>query len=107
MNNIIAFREIEEDKGYVFENVLVNMIFVTTPDNGLFKSFFELAIFYNILKISLPAFLKENWNDRDLALAITYSAKMVVNTKMAERVSAKNFIEHDSYDLPHIAFMIS
>ena len=83
------------------------MVFVDPLHEGLFKSFFKLAMFYNTLKISVPAFLKENWSDEDLALAITYSAKMVVNTKMAERVSAKNFIEHDSYDLPHIAFMIS
>lgn len=101
------FRVIESERSYIFENVLVNMIFVTPPHEGLFKSFFNLAMFYNILKISLPAFLEEEWNDRDLAKAITYSAKMVVNTKMTEKVSERDFIEHDSFDLPHIAFMIS
>lgn len=105
--NLEIFRGIEADRGYIFENVLVNMVFVIPPHEGVFKSFFELAMFYNILKISLPAFLKENWSDEDLALAITYSAKMVVNTKMTERVSEKDFVEHDSFDLPHIAFMIS
>ena len=107
LRNLEVFRKIEADRGYIFENVLVNMVFVDPPHEGVFKSFFELAMFYNTLKISLPAFLKEIWSDEDLALAITYSAKMTVNTKMAERVSVRDFIEHDSFDLPHIAFMIS
>ncbi|MDE6724967.1 MAG: flagellin lysine-N-methylase [Ruminiclostridium sp.] len=105
--NLEVFRRIETDRGYIFENVLVNMIFAARPDEGIFKSFFELAIFYNILKISLHAFLNEDWNDGDLALAITYSAKMVVNTHLAIKVSEKDFESHNAFDLPHVAFLIS
>lgn len=105
--NLGIFRSIEAERSYIFENVLVNMAFVTPPNRGVFNSFFELAMFYNILKISLPAFLKEDWSDTDLAKAISYSAKMVVNPKITEKVSKKDFVEHDSFDLPHIAFMIS
>ena len=105
--NLEIFHNIEADKGYVFENAFVNLAFVTPPHKGIFKSFFELAMFYNVLKISIPALLKENWSDQDLALAITYSAKMVINTQLVGQVSATYFLEHDSFDLPHIAFMIS
>lgn len=105
--NLDTFRKIEADRGYIFENVLVNLAFIAPPNKGLFKSFFELAIFYSILKISLPAFLNEGWNDTDLALAITNVAKMVLNTKLTEKVSEKDFVEHDSFDLPHIAFLIN
>ena len=107
LRSIGIFRGIEADRGYIFENILVNLIFVTAPHRGLFKSFFELAMFYNILKISLPPFINEDWNDTDLAVAISKSAKMVVNAKMPEMVSQKNLEEHNSFDLPHIAFLIN
>ena len=105
--NLKTIRSIEDNRGYILENIFVNMIFVSPPHMGVFKSFFKLAIFYNILKICLPAFLKEDWNDKGLALAISYSAKMVDNTKMAEMISKRDLEKHESFDLPHIAFLIS
>ena len=107
LRSIGIFRGIEADRGYIFENILVNLIFVAPPHKGLFNSFFELAIFYNILKISLPSFLNEDWNDTDLAVAVSKSAKMVVNARMPEMVSRKDLEDHNSFDLPHIAFLIN
>lgn len=105
--NLGVFRGIESERPYILENILVNQAFLTPPDSGLFKCFFSLAVFYNILKISLPAFLEDTRDDRELALAVTRSAKMVINTGMAEKVSEKDFEEHGAFDLPHAVFLIS
>lgn len=105
--NVGIFRGIESDRPYILENVFVNLAFTQTPDNGIFKNFFVLAMFYNILKISIPAFLEENWTDKDLAMAITGSAKMIINSHIVEDGLFHTFIDTDSFDLPHAAFLIS
>lgn len=105
--NVAVFRKIEEERPYILENLLLNQAFITTPKNGIFKNYFALIVFYNTLKISVPAFLKEGWTDSDLAIAITYSAKMILNTHLAEGITINSFKETDSFDLPHAAFLIS
>ncbi len=105
--NVALFRKIEEERPYILENILVNQAFITSPTNGIFKNYFALIVFYNTLKICVPAFLKEGWTDSDLALAFTYSAKMILNTHLAEDITVNSFKETGSFDLPHAAFLIS
>ncbi len=105
--NVGIFRKIESERPYILENLLVNEAFIQAPVNGLFKNFFALAIFYNTLKICVPAFLKEGWTDKDLALALTYSSKMVLNSHYADKAMPYLFEQTGSFDLPHAAFLIS
>lgn len=106
-DNLRIYREIENNRPYIIENLLVNLAFADDPQQGIWTNFFVLAIFYNTLKLCIPAFLKENWNDRDLALAITYSAKIVLNTHLADKGTIKDFMNNNSFDLPHAAFLMS
>lgn len=105
--NLKVYREIENNRPYIVENLLVNLAFTDDPQQGIWKNFFTLAVFYNTLKLCIPAFLKENWNDRDLALAITYAAKIVLNTHLADKGTLVDFMNNNSFDLPHAAFLIS
>lgn len=105
--NLEIYRQIENTRPYIIENILVNLVFPQTPDKGIWANYFALTVFYNTLKVCIPAFLEENYSDGDLAAAITYSAKMVVNSKIAERGTLVDFIDHQAYDLPHAAFLIS
>lgn len=106
-NNVKIYREIEAERPYIFENLFVNLIFNQDYEQGLWANFFELAVFYNIFKVCIPAFLNDSWTDSDLALAITYSAKMAINSKIAQKQISENFSWNNSFDLPHAAFLIS
>lgn len=105
--NLSVYREIENTRPYIIENLLVNLAFTDDPQQGLWANYFVLTVFYNTLKMCIPAFLKENWTDRDLALAITYAAKMVLNTHFADEGAIADFMSNNSFDLPHAAFLIS
>lgn len=107
LNAIEFFNKLELERPYIFENLLVNQTFIQTPSEGIWLNYFALVVFYNLLKTSIFAFLPDNWTDRDLALAISYTTKMIINTHFADRSTASDFIEHDSFDLPHAAFLIS
>lgn len=106
-NNIGIFRGIEAQRPYILENLLLNQAFISSPTEGIFRNYFTLVVFYNTLKICVPAFLKEGWTDNDLALAFTYAAKMILNTHLADKGTVISFIQTDSYDLPHAAFLVS
>lgn len=105
--NLKVYREIENNRPYIVENLLVNLAFTDDPQQGIWNNYFVLAVFYNTLKLCIPAYLKENWVDRDLALAMTYAAKMMLNSHIAEKGALVDFMIHDSFDLPHAAFLIS
>lgn len=105
--SLSVYREIENNRPYIIENLLVNLAFIDNPQQGIWANFFALAVFYNTLKLCIPAFLKENWNDKDLALAITYAAKIVLNTHLADKGTLVDFKDNNSFDLPHVAFLIS
>lgn len=105
--SLSVYREIENNRPYIVENLLVNLAFTDDPQQGIWANFFTLAVFYNTLKLCIPAFLKENWSDKDLALAITYAAKIVLNTHLAEKGTLVDFMNNNSFDLPHAAFLIS
>ncbi len=101
------YRKIENDRPYIMENILVNTVFSQAPNNGIWLNFFTIAVFYSLLKICVPAFLPENYTDRDLALALTYTSKMILNSHLADKGAAFDFMANDSFDLPHAAFLIS
>lgn len=105
--NLEVYRGIESQRPYIIENLMVNLAFAQSLEHGIWLNYFELAVFYNIFKICIPAFLKENWDDTDLAAAITYSAKMVINSKLARGKIAVDFIDHNIFTLPYAAFLIN
>lgn len=101
------YRELEASRPYIIENVLVNMVFSQALHKGLWANFFSLAVFYSCLKICVPAFLEESYTDRELALAISRTAKLAVNTKLIQNGTLLDFLDNRAYDLPHAAFLIS
>lgn len=105
--NLKTYREIEKERPYIFENVLVNLIFAQGNDRGIWGDYFSLAIFYNVLRVSIASFLKEDWDDSDLAAAITNTAKAVLNSGLSSNGTIADFIAHNSYSLPYVAFLIS
>ena len=105
--SLSIYHEIENNRPYIIENLLVNLAFTDDPQQGIWANFFALAVFYNTLKLCIPAFLKADWNDRDLALAITYATKIVLNTHLADKGTLVDFVSNNSFDLPHAAFLIS
>ncbi len=107
MQGNMLYEKIESERPYIIENILVNLLFTQPLHLGIWANFFTLTIFYNTLKICVPAFLNDNWNDKDLAVAITYTSKIVLNTHFADRGVVSDFITNNSFDLPHAAFLIS
>lgn len=105
--NLSVYREIENNRPYIIENLLVNLVFMQAPDKGIWFNYFTTVIFYNFLKLCIPALLGESRTDKDLALAITNSAKMVLNTHIADKGVLMSFVDNQSYTLPHAAFLIS
>lgn len=101
-----TFRNIEKERPYIIENILVNLLFSYDTQKGVWGNFFDLAVFYNILKICVPVFLEDGYNDKELALALTYAVKMVVNSHLGHSTSVYYFKERDQYTLPYAAFLI-
>lgn len=100
------FRRIENERTYIIENLLVNLAFSCDPQQGVWANYFTLAVFYNTLKICAPVFLSENFDDKELAAALTYAVKMVINTKLAEQGTFNDFIKENKCTLPYAAFLI-
>lgn len=105
--SVNTYKQIENDRPYIIENILVNLAFTQNFKSGIWENYFTFIVFYNTLKICIPAFLKENWTDRDLACAINYVAKIVINSHVAEKGTSQDFLDNNSFDLPHAAFLIS
>ncbi|MDE6580440.1 MAG: hypothetical protein K2K41_07900, partial [Ruminiclostridium sp.] len=106
-NCMRKYREIENDRPYIIENILADLAFMDDPNQGIWNNFFTLAIFYNILKLCIPAFLETGLNDRDLAVAVSYATKIVLNTHLADKGILMSFMNNNSSDLPHAAFLIN
>lgn len=100
------YRSIENERPYIIENLLVNTVFTQNPQKRIWKNYFALAVFYNVLKICAPVFLPENYGDRELAVALTYAAKMVLNSHLAENGTFNDFFFEDKHTLPYAAFLI-
>lgn len=100
------YRSIENKRPYIIENLLVNTVFTQNPQKRIWKNYFGLAVFYNMLKLCVPAFLPENYGERELSLALTYAAKMVLNSDLAEEGTFNDFFLEDKHTLPYAAFLI-
>ncbi len=100
------FRAIENERTYIIENLLVNLLFSYDPKKGVWGNYFDIAVFYNVLKVCAPVFLPENYNDTDLALALTNAVKMLLNSTLANQISVCDFSSNDQYTLPYAAFLI-
>lgn len=79
---------------------------VKALSEGIWKNYFIAAIFYNLLKTCVPAFLPNDFNDEDLALAISRTAKMTVNNELIKKAALLDFLDNRSYTLPYAAFLI-
>lgn len=107
LKSVDEYCKIESERPYIIENLLVNTVFIQALNDGIWHNYFIIAMFYNLMKICIPAFLCDNWTDTDLALAITYTSKMILGIPSVYNIAAIDFMSHDSYDLPHTAFLIS
>lgn len=105
-NHIRVYRSIENERPYILENLLVNLVFSQNMDEGVWVNFFALAVFYNTLKICVPAFLPEEYDDKALAYAITQAVKMVMNSNLAKEGTSQDFIHDNKFTLPYTAFLI-
>lgn len=101
------YRELEASRPYIIENVLVNVVFSQALHKGLWADFFSLAVFYSCLKICVPSFLEEGYTDKELALAISRTSKLAINTGLIQNGALLDFLDNRSFDLPHAAFLIS
>lgn len=101
------YRELEASRPYIIENVLVNTVFSQALHKGIWANFFSLAVFYNCLKICVPSFLNDGYTDRDLALAISRTSKLAVNTGLIRNGTLLDFLDNRAFDLPHAVFLIN
>lgn len=101
-----AFRKIMDERPYIIENLLVNLVFSQNIMDGVWYNYFALAVFYNTLKLCVPVFLKEDYNDKELAAALTYAVKLVLNTNLAKSNVLLDSILQKKSTLPYAVFLI-
>lgn len=110
--NLETYRKIEKERPYIMENILVNLIFTQPLNQGIWKNYFITALFYNMLKTCIPAFISAflqgnpQPSDSDLALAVSRAAKMTVNNELITKDALLDFVDNRSYTLPHAAFLV-
>ncbi|MCM1055784.1 MAG: flagellin lysine-N-methylase [Bacteroides sp.] len=100
------YRKIESERPYIIENLLVNQVFIQNMQEGVWLNYFSLAVFYNMLKICAPVFLHLDHSDKELALALTYTVKMLINTHLTDKGTFADFFEENKHTLPYAAFLI-
>lgn len=100
------YRKLEKERPYIFENLMVNLIFSQNITDGVWVNYFSFAVFYNTLKICIPAFLPEDYDDKSLAYAITQAVKMVLNSNLAKGGTLADFEVNKTHTLPYAAFLI-
>ncbi len=105
-DNLEVYKNIEKERSYIIENILVNLIFNQPLSEGIWKNYFIAAIFYNLLKTCIPAFLPNNFTDGDLALAVSRTVKMTVSNELIKKDALLDFLDNRSYTLPHAAFLV-
>lgn len=101
-----VYRGIEEERSFITENLLVNIVFTQNMSEGVWRCFFELAVLYNMLGIMIPSFLPEKYEDKELALALTYAVKPVINTTAAKKGIFEDYARENKHTLPHAAFLV-
>ena len=100
------FKEIMEERPYIIENLLVNLAFSQNIRDGVWNNYFAMAVFYNTLKLCVPVFLKDGYNDKELAAALTYAVKLVLNTNLAKSNILLDSILQKKDTLPYAVFLI-
>lgn len=105
-DNLEVYNKIEKERSYIIENILVNLIFTQPLSEGIWKNYFISAIFYNLLKTCVSAFLPNNFTDGDLALAVSRTVKMTVSNELIKKYALLDFLDNRSYTLPHAAFLV-
>ena len=107
--NFEVYSEIEADRPYLIENLLVNQAFMTfsAERKNLWQDYFSLVILYNFLQFYTNAFLSENYTDKELAMAITYMVKILINARVAETIVMNDFTGTGTNSLSHVAFLIN
>lgn len=101
-----AFGKIMNERPYIIENLLVNLVFSQNIKDGIWANYFTLAVFYNTLKLCVPVFLRENYTDEELAVAITYAVKLVLNTNLAKSNILVDSMLLKKYTLPYAVLLI-
>lgn len=103
-----VYRKIEEERPYIIENLLASLAFekFSKDSEELWADYFSLAVLYNFLKMGLSAFVPENYNDSELAIAITNIVKLIINGSLVKSVTMQNFIQNSSNSLPYVAFLV-
>lgn len=102
-----VYRSIENERPYIIENILVNTVFLQNAQKRIWKNYFTLAVFYNVVKICVPAFLPEGYNDKELAKALSYAAKMVLNSRLAGEGTFTDFFLNEKHTLPYAALLVN
>lgn len=107
--NLEIYRRIETERPYIIENLLVTLAFASFSSDGkeLWADYFSLAVLYNFLKMGTAAFLPENYNDNELAMAITNIIKLLLNSSFAKGLIIRVFEKYDTNSLPYVVFLIS
>ncbi len=100
------FKGIMEARPYIIENLLVNLAFSQNIRDGVWNNYFAMAVFYNTLKLCVPVFLKDGYNDKELAAALTYAVKLVLNTNLAKSNILLDSILQKKDTLPYAVFLI-
>ena len=101
-----VFGKIMRERPYIAENLLVNLVFSQNIQDGVWTNYFTLAIFYNTLKVCVPTFLNEDFTDEELAVAVTYAVKLVLNTNLAKSNILVDSMIRKKYSLPYAVFLI-
>ena len=103
------FRKVDEERPYIFENLLVSLAFSSFPtdEKELWEDYFSLAVLYNFLKFGMAAYLPESYTDARLAMAITNVVKILLNANIAKGLTMKDFTRNNADSLPYLAFLIS
>lgn len=105
LSNLKTYDRLEKERPYIIENIMVNRIFTQPLSQGIWKNYFMAAVFYNLIKTCIPAFLENNCSDEALALAISRTAKMIGHDILAKD-ALLDFVDNRSYTLPHAAFLV-
>lgn len=101
-----VFGSIMSERPYIIENLLVNLVFSQNIQEGVWNGYFTLAVFYNTLKMCVPTFLSGEFGDDELAVAIAYAVKLVLNTNLAKSNILVDSILRKEYTLPYAVFLI-
>ena len=109
-HNFEIYSEIEADRPYIIENLLVNLIFSEFPadSKSLWENYFSLVLLYNFLQFYMSAFLPDDeYTDSELAAAITNTVKILLNSNLAKAAMLMEYELNGTNTLSYVAFLIN